>query len=58
MKFIKNGIIYEPHSVLVIEQMKKSGFQVYDEVTKEKEPKQEVKVTEEKPKETPKKKKK
>ena len=58
MKFIKNGIIYETHSVLVIEQMKKSGFQVYDEVTKEKEPKQEVKVTEEKPKETPKKKKK
>lgn len=65
MKFIKNGIIYEPHNEFVIEQMKKSGYQVYDEVTKEEEPKKEVEepkkeveVTEEKPKEAPKKKKK
>lgn len=58
MKFIKNGIIYEPHNEFVIEQMKKGGYQVYDEVTKEKEPKKEVEVTEEKPKEAPKKKKK
>lgn len=32
MKFIKNGIIYEPHSEFVIEQMKKGGeYMPYEE---------------------------
>ena len=31
MKFIKNGIIYEPHNEFVIAQMQKSGYRVYDE---------------------------
>ena len=46
MKFIKNGIIYEPHSEFVIEQMKKGGYEIYAEETKEEVvevPKEEVK---------------
>ena len=50
MKFIKNGIIYEPHSDFVAEQMKKGGFQVYEETKEEvKEVTEEVvEITEEK----------
>lgn len=50
MKFIKNGIIYEPHSEFVIEQMKKGGeYMPYEEkeVTK---PIEEKSIEEEKPK--------
>lgn len=45
MKFIKNGIIYEPHSEFVIEQMKKGdGYMPYEEKEVEKP------IEEEKPK--------
>ena len=38
MKFIKNGIIFEPHTKFVEEQMIKNGYEEYKEVeTKEKE---------------------
>lgn len=57
MKFIRNGIIFEPHCEMVIEQMKKAGYEEYKETKEEptKEPKQEIK---EEKVETPKKKKK
>lgn len=42
MKFIKNGIIYEPHNEFVIEQMKKGGYEIYEE-TKEEAPKKKKK---------------
>lgn len=35
MKFIKNGIIYEPHNEFVIEQMKKGGYEIYEETKEE-----------------------
>lgn len=47
MKFIKNGIILEPHNDFVIAQMQKAGYQVYEE-TKEKvnvDTKEEIKDT-------------
>ena len=48
MKFIKNGIIYEPHNEFVIEQMKKGGgFMPYEEKA---EPIEIEKPIEEKPK--------
>ena len=50
MKFIKNGIIYEPHSEFVIEQMKKGdGYMPYEEKEVEK-PIEEKPIEEEKPK--------
>ena len=49
MKFIRNGVIYEPHNEFVIAQMQKSGYQVYNEDTKEKiEVEKEPEKTEEK----------
>ena len=42
MKFIKNGIIYEPHNELVIAQMKKNGYTPYEEAKEE--TKEETKV--------------
>ena len=58
MKFIKDGIIYEPHSEFVIEQMKKGGYEIYVEETKEEVvevPKEEAKeaTREKKKKKTP-----
>lgn len=45
MKFIKNGIIFEPHTKFVEEQMIKHGYEEYKEVeTKKEEPKEEPKV--------------
>ena len=55
MKFIKNGVIYTTNNEFVIGQMKKSGYEEYNEITKEKEvktPIEEIKedTKEEKPK--------
>lgn len=55
MKFIKNGVIYEPHSEFVIAQMQKAGYTPYnEEETKEEkaveETKEAVKETKEKKK--------
>ena len=63
MKFIKNGIIYEPHNEFVLAQMQKAGYTVYDENAKDKKieaPKEEkaVEETKEAVKETKEKKKK
>ncbi len=35
MKFIKNGVIYEPNSEFVADQMKKNGYTVYEETKAE-----------------------
>lgn len=62
MKFIKNGVIYEPHNDFVIAQMQKSGFIIYEEEQKsvktEEKACENVEATSEKPKEVQKKKKK
>ncbi len=61
MKFIKNGVIYEPHNDFVIAQMQKSGFNIYEEqksVKTEEKACENVEATSEKPKEAQKKKKK
>lgn len=47
MKFIKNGIIYEPHNEFVLEQMKKGGYIPYTEDEKLEETKEEVKEVKE-----------
>lgn len=36
MKFIKNGVIYEPHNEFVIAQMMKGGYTPYEETKEEK----------------------
>lgn len=53
MKFIRNGIIFEPHDEFVIAQMQKAGYTPYEETKEEKaveETKEAVKETKEKKK--------
>ena len=58
MKYIKNGIIFEPHNEFVEEQMKKSGYIPYEKVIEAESVKEETKAEEkQETKETKKKKK-